>query len=926
MKFRNYLIKLVLPALLTVLASCTTQPFRITSLTCNNQPEPMGVNPVNPAFSWKMESPARGVMQTAYQVVVFENGGKGEVWNSGKVESNKSIFIAYEGSELKPGTIYFWKVKAWDNMGHESAWRTGRFVTGLVQGKDWEGARWIGYGEMDSARRIVPGIHSPGSRKEWKDVISGDHVLPLLRKEFSVKSGLESAFLFVSGLGHYEIDLNGQKVGDHFLAPGWTHYDSLCFYNVFEVTDELQKGENACGVWLGNGFYNIPNTGYRKLITAFGNPKMILKLQLIYKDGSRENVISDESWKTIPGPITNSSIFAGETFNASLEPTGWNQPGFNESGWKQAQLVTPPASRLEAETDYPVKVMERLNVKSITRTDSSETQYLYDFGQNASGIVELEVSGNKGDTVRLVPAELIDRTGKPNQKATGRPYSFTYILKGSGIERWSPRFTYYGFRYVGVSGAVPDTSSVSGNQPRIKRMTLLHTRNSAPETGTFQTSADLFNRINTLIRWAIKSNLQSVATDCPHREKLGWLEQTHLMGNGIHYNFDILPLYKKQVNDMMIAQTAEGLIPDIAPEYVPFAGGFRDSPEWGSAGVILPWMLYKWYGDTEAMKKAWPMMARYVAYLKSKSVNHILDYGLGDWFDLGPKSPGTAQLTPVSLTATAIYYYDVSLMQEMAAILGKEDEAKTYAAWADEIKAAFNAKFLDPESLVYSTGSQTAIAMPLSVGLVDQDKKDSVFRTLLSSVRNSGFALTAGDVGFHFLVKALSEGGAGELLYDMNARDDVPGYGYQLKKGATALTESWPALEQVSNNHLMLGHLMEWFYTGLAGIDQTNTSVAFREIKIAPQMVGKINEAGATFESPYGTISSHWKKDESGVDWEITIPVNTTAELWLSVGEGETVTESIKPLSGEWKKSQEGEKLVIKVGSGKYRFSVKSGK
>ncbi|HNX80212.1 MAG TPA: family 78 glycoside hydrolase catalytic domain, partial [Prolixibacteraceae bacterium] len=584
------------------------------------------------------------------------------------------------------------------------------------------------------------------------------------------------------------------------------------------------------------------------------------------------------------------------------------------------------ANRLEAETDYPVKVMERLNVQSITRTDSSETQYLYDFGQNASGIVEIELSGNKGDTVRLVPAELIDRKGRPNQKATGRPYYFTYILKGNGVEKWSPRFTYYGFRYVGVSGAVPDTSSISGNQPRIKRMTLLHTRNSAPETGTFHSSADLFNRINQLIRWAIKSNLQSVATDCPHREKLGWLEQTHLMGNGIHYNFDILPLYKKQVNDMMIAQTAEGLIPDIAPEYVPFAGGFRDSPEWGSAGVILPWMLYKWYGDTEAMKKAWPMMARYVAYLKSKSVNHILDYGLGDWFDLGPKSPGTAQLTPVSLTATAIYYYDVSLMQEMAAILGKEDEAKTYAAWADEIKAAFNAKFLDPESLVYSTGSQTSIAMPLSVGLVDQDKKDSVFRTLLSSVRNSGFALTAGDVGFHFLVKALSEGGAGELLYDMNARDDVPGYGYQLKKGATALTESWPALEQVSNNHLMLGHLMEWFYTGLAGIDQTNTSVAFREIKIAPQMVGKINEAGATFESPYGTISSHWKKDESGVDWEITIPVNTTAELWLSVGEGETVTESIKPLSGEWKKSQEGEKLVIKVGSGKYRFSVKSGK
>jgi len=570
--------------------------------------------------------------------------------------------------------------------------------------------------------------------------------------------------------------------------------------------------------------------------------------------------------------------------------------------------------------------MERLEVKSITRTDSADTQFLYDFGQNASGIVEIEVTGNKGDSVRLVPAELIDNQGRPLQGATGKPYYFTYILKGSGVEKWSPRFTYYGFRYVGVSGAVPDTSSLPGNKPGIKRMTLLHTRNSAPETGTFHTSDELFNRINQLIRWAIKSNLQSVVTDCPHREKLGWLEQTYLMGNSIQFNYDIRSLYKKQISDMMIAQTAEGLIPDIAPEYVPFEGGFRDTPEWGSAGIILPWLVYKWYGDTEEMKKAWPMMTRYVTYLKSKSVNHILDYGLGDWFDLGPGSPGYAQLTPVSLTATAIYYFDVSLMREMATILAMEKEALTYATWAEEIKTAFNTKFLDPETLVYSTGSQTAIAMPLVVGLVDEDKKEKIFSTLTESVRNSGNALTAGDVGFHFLVKALSDNGAGELLYDMNARDDVPGYGYQLKKGATALTESWPALERVSNNHLMLGHLMEWFYAGLAGIDQTTSSVAFKEIRLAPQMVSNIGEAGATFESPYGKILSDWKKNDKGYEWEISIPVNTSAQLWFPFREGDTLTESGKPVSGKWEERQEGEKLVISVGSGKYRFSVSPGR
>jgi hypothetical protein len=303
-------------------------------------------------------------------------------------------------------------------------------------------------------------------------------------------------------------------------------------------------------------------------------------------------------------------------------------------------------------------------------------------------------------------------------------------------------------------------------------------------------------------------------------------------------------------------------------------------------------------------------------------VNHILDYGLGDWFDLGPGSPGSAQLTPVSLTATAIYYYDVSLMREMATILAMEEEALTYADWAEDIKTAFNTKFLDPETLVYSTGSQTAIAMPLSVGLVEVDKSERVFQTLTESVRKSGNSLTAGDVGFHFLVKALSDGGAGELLYDMNARDDVPGYGYQLKKGATALTESWAALERVSNNHLMLGHLMEWFYAGLAGIDQTDSSVAFREIKIAPQMVSKIGEAGATFESPYGQISSHWKQDDKGYEWEITIPVNTSARLYFPFRVGDTLTESGRPLPGKWKSRQEMDKLVISVGSGKYRFSV----
>jgi hypothetical protein len=643
-------------------------------------------------------------------------------------------------------------------------------------------------------------------------------------------------------------------------------------------------------------------------------------MEVVYHDGRKEEIVSDKTWKTTAGPITFTSIFAGETYNATLEASRWAKPGFTDTSWRSAVVVKSPCKRLEPEFDYPVKVMEKIDLVRIIQNDSLGKRFLYDFGQNASGIIELRVKGNRGDTVRLIPAELVDERLRVNQKATGRPYILTYILKGKGVEKWSPRFTYYGFRYVEVEGAVPAGNQSELRLPEIKKLTLLHTRNSAPETGSFITSDTLFSRINQLIRWAIKSNLQSVATDCPHREKLGWLEQTYLMGTSIHYNFNIYQLYKKVIADMMVAQWNNGMVPTIAPEFTRFQGGFLDTPEWGSASVILPWLLYKWYGDTVPMKNAWSMMTKYVEYLRSKSENNLLDYGLGDWFDLGPKPPGYAQLTPVKLTATAIYYYDVRLMSQMAEILGKTEESRKYGVLAEEIRKSFNETFFDSDHMTYSTGSQTAMAMPLVLGMPDEDKRSSVFQNLTESIRRSGNALTAGDVGFHFLVRALSDGGAGELLAEMNSRNDVPGYGFQLRKGATTLTESWAALDNVSNNHLMLGHLMEWFYNGMAGISQTPASVAFRDIKIEPQMVNKISEAGASFESPYGMIRSHWKKNETGYRLEVEIPFNATALVCLPVEEGKTLTENSRPIPGSWTIGKESRKMVVSIGSGRYLF------
>jgi hypothetical protein len=370
---------------------------------------------------------------------------------------------------------------------------------------------------------------------------------------------------------------------------------------------------------------------------------------------------------------------------------------------------------------------------------------------------------------------------------------------------------------------------------------------------------------------------------------------------------------------MMDAQTPEGLVPDIAPEYTQFVGGFRDSPEWGSAAVILPWILWEWYGDHAILEEALPMMQKYVDFLGAKASGHILSHGLGDWFDYGPNSPGEAQLTPKALTATAIYYYDIQLLVRMLRICHQSSQAEKMELLAGQVKSAFNSKFFDTETKVYSTGSQTAMAMPLCVGLVDEANKNKVFMNLTRSIAQSGNALTAGDVGFHFLVKALEEGGGSQVLFDMNSRNDLPGYGFQLKKGATALTESWPALEEVSNNHLMIGHLMEWFYTGLAGIKQEEGSVAFKNILIRPEIVGDLKQAKASYNSPYGRIKSEWKLDGNILVMQVEIPSNSSATVCFPIKSETQVTENGSQVA--LSKATDG-KYFCKVGSGSYIFRM----
>jgi alpha-L-rhamnosidase len=733
-------------------------------------------------------------------------------------------------------------------------------------------AKWIGFEALPDSLKCIPAVHGNGDHLGNRCMQRS--VVPVFRRDFREMKEINSATINICGLGQYELYLNGHKVGDRFLAPGWSLYQKRCLYNTYDITDQIKQGENTLAAMVGNGFFNVNRERYRKLVVAYGYPRLIFNLTLQYKDGSSRQIISDENCRVHPSPITFSSIYGGEDYDARMEQEGWSVPGFDDTGWQNAILLKEPIGELVPENDFPLKILQEFEVKKISRSRTG--RIIYDFGQNTSGIISLKVRGERGTLIKIIPGELLDDQGNISQVSGGGPYEFNYILKGDGEEEWHPRFTYYGFRYAAVEIIEPDEAEI---KTEILDMALLHIRNASPAAGSFSCSDSLFNKIFELINWSIRSNMASVATDCPHREKLGWLEVPYLMGSSIHYNYDIQAWYNKIVDDMIDSQLDNGLVPDIAPEYVPFEGGFRDSPEWGSASVIIPWLLYKWYGDADVLERAYPMMQRYVGYLQTLAKDHILDHGLGDWYDLGPDPPGRAQLTPRALTATSIYFYDLQVVANVADILGRRKDAEKYRDLSSNIKEAFQNRFYDPVSGVCSTGSQTAYAMSLYTGLIPERDRNRVFNNLVDSIIEHDYALTSGDIGYHFLVRVLTEHGRSDILYRMNSRTDIPGYGYQLSKGATSLTESWAALPNNSNNHMMLGHLMEWFYNGLGGIYQTGESVAYNEIIIAPNPVGGMRWVKCSYRSIKGIISSDWEIKGDTFILKTELPGNVYARI-----------------------------------------------
>lgn len=689
-----------------------------------------------------------------------------------------------------------------------------------------------------------------------------------LKRSFNCHKSVKQAVLYVSGLGAYEVYLNHKKIDDALLSPAWSDYNKSVFYNEIDITDQLclkntkdkiKKigSDNIIYVLLGNGFYHEDGVRYHKLKVNNGPLTLLFHLVIKYKDGSVEDINSDDKqWLVRKSPITYNSIYGGEDYDAGLEDFTNTDSACK---WCPAVVQTAPKGKLFKQICEPVKIMQVLPVARMLNNN------VFDMGQNMAGFPLLEVTGKAGQTVKIIVGETLTSDGHVSQKRTGAPYSLSYTLRGKSespfndnityrpesklSEVWHPHFTYYGYRYIEIHGAVMKGSPNPDGLPIIEEIKSCFISNAAAKIGSFECSNTLFNDTYKIIDKAVRSNWMSVWTDCPHREKLGWLEQDWLNMPGLMCNYDCKKMYKQEMHVIADAIHDDGSMPEIAPEYVRFEGSwappFQESPEWGGAIVAIPFMYADFYGDTTLINLYRPQMKRYLDYLTSKSKDDILDMGLGDWYDVGPNKPGFSQNTLVALVATAHYY-------RWTKMLG-------YNERADRIKQAF-LKTFKPDS-------QAAYSMMLVLGLYADGQKQSVVDALVADIHKHGDRLNTGDIGTPYLFKALLDNGKAGLLFKMIDQNDGPGYGIQLQKGMTTLTESWNPLQASSQNHFMLATINNHLIQDVVGIH-----VSAKEIDINPRLTGNLTWAKGSTKTNYGEVSVSWRVNNSDFILDIVTP------------------------------------------------------
>ena len=849
-----------------------------TGLRCEYLSDPAGIDVAQPRLSWILEHAARGERQTAYQVLVSLKAevSAGDQWDSGKVSSSQSVHVAYAGKPLVSSQIYYWKVRFWDSGDRPSPYSAAaRFETGLFKVSEWKG-KWI-----DGSNQI--------------------------RKEFTLAARPVRARAYIAGLGYYELRINGRKVGDHALDPAWTTYDKRVLYNVYDITERLRPGANAVGVMLGEGWFKAR--------------ALRMQIHVEMEGGQAVDAATDESWRTMPGPIQQDSVYNGEVYDARLETPGWDRAGFDDAHWKAATLIDGPKGELSAQMMPPIRLLD--SITPVKMTTPRPGVYVYDLGQNISGVVELHVRGPRGTRVQLRHAELLYDDGTLNvENLRAAKATDVYFLRGDGtLETYQPRFTYHGFRYVELIGYP--------GAPKFDTLRARVVHSDVRPTGGFTSSKQILNQIQRNILWGIQDNLHSVPTDCNQRdERMGWMADAHLYAETAMLNFDMPAFYTNFLRDIHDVQAADGTVTDTVPHRY---GSRPADPAWGMAYPLLTWYMYEYYGDRRTLEQHFDGVKAWTDYLRSRSRDGLLEYSYyGDWVPID-KTPG-------ALVSTFCYYWSADIVARMAELLGKSTEAETYRKLAGEIKDAFNAKFLNAATSTYGTGTQTAQILPLFLNMTPNNRRGAVFGSLRDDlVYTHNTHLTTGILGTKYLFPLLTSTGNSDLAYELATQTTYPSWGYMVENGATTLWELWqnktgPSMN--SHNHPMFGSIGAWFYNALAGINLDPAKPGFERIVIAPQVVRDLKWASGSLDTIRGTVTSSWTRSDNGLRLEVTIPVGSQAEVHIPElgSDPATLSESGHVI---WKDGQyqpgtpgivnvrkTGETLTVDAGSGRYNFTL----
>lgn len=928
-KLQPYIKFLLVKTLfLTVLGQAFCHPaanlFTVASLTVEGRDSLLGTDITHPRLSWKIASQQRNFQQQAYQILVASSAAKlgkneADIWNSGKVISDNSINVLYSGTQPKAHQAFYWKVIVWSKDGSKTISNQAYWSTGILQPTDWK-AKWVGLNGVNKNDQPDSMITRLAARN--------------LRKEFAVQKTIVSASAYICGLGLYELYVNGKKVGLDVLAPTVSEYNKKAYYNTYDVTRYLKNGNNCIGVVLGNGrFFGMRNYhGAPDPLTQipqrhYGLPQLLAQVRIVYSDGSVSEVLTDESWKvTDAGPIVANSEFDGEDYDARKEMSGWNMPGFNAAGWKAADIMPADNITVLAQPNENIRVKQILRPVSIKQTRRGT--YMLDMGQNMVGWVAIKMKAGKGDTISMRFAEKI-KGGDSLYLDNMRKARVTdnYIAKGALQESYEPTFTYHGFRYVEVKG-LKNTPKPADFEGKV-------IYDDIETTGTFETSNATINAVFKNSYWTIRGNYRGMPTDCPQRdERVGWLGDRVISSYGESFLFDNSRLYAKWLDDIKDAQKDNGSLPDIAPT---FWDRYADNVTYPSAFILIPEMLRKQFGDTVSLAKQYPFMKKWLLYMWENYNENglVLKDNYGDWC-VPPESldiiwsQDSTRITNGGLLASAYYYYCLNLMKHYATIIGSDADAKNFDKIAQTVLAAFNKKFYNSSTKSYANNTVTANLLPLSFGMVPPQDRPQVFNHIKNKLKEFNNHVNSGIIGGMWLMRGLSDNGAPELAYKLATNTTYPSWGYMVGQGATTIWELWNGdaanpMMNSGNHQMLLGDLLVWNYEYLAGIKTDDKQVAFKKLVMKPIFPEGLNHVKASMDTKYGLVKSHWRKTDKGIEWDITVPANSSADIYFPTADQTKVSEGSKSVSTSSSgfKSISSDTVAVNVGSGIYNFFIK---